>query len=310
MAAQVERSPPVVHRLSDRAHVGVGVPIEKLEEEREVLRVPLMWRRGQQQHVVRRVPQQLTQPVTLTLVRLVAGRHPVRLVYDDEVPVRLAQSRQDVLALGQIERGHHLRLLHPLVHAELGAQVAALHHQERLVELLLQFPLPLEREIRRGDDQDAFGKAPQLQLAEQQTGHDRLACPSIVSQQESHARQLQQVVVNRLQLVRQRVDARDRQPEIRIEFPRESERVGLKSQSEQLSVAVVSETTVKNCQSGQFSGSERDPPESLRLRTDQTERPVAQPRLRGCLHAHRLVEKRAGQDLAFGRDRRGFHGKR
>ena len=94
-------------------------------------------------------------------------------------------------------------------------------------ELLLQLPLPLEREVRWGDDQDPLGEAAQLQLADQQPGHDRFPGAGVVGQQEPHAGELQQVVVDRLQLMRQRVDAGDRQPEIGIELPGDSERVGI-----------------------------------------------------------------------------------
>ena len=167
-APQVERSASGIHRLPDRPHVGVGVAVEELEKEREVLRIPLVRRRGQQQDVVGRIPQQLAQLVALALVRLVARRHPMGLVHDDQIPVHLSQAGQDLLALRQIQRRHHLRLLHPLVHAELRSQLAPLQHDERLVELLLQLALPLEREVRRRDDQDALGEAAQLQLADQQ----------------------------------------------------------------------------------------------------------------------------------------------
>ena len=48
---------------------------------------------------------------------------------NNKVPVHPAQSRQDVVTLRQV----------------------SLHHEERLVELLLQLALPLEREVRRRD---------------------------------------------------------------------------------------------------------------------------------------------------------------
>ena len=251
--------------------------------------------------------QQLAEFVALALVRLVARRHPVRLVHDDQVPVHLPQSRQDLVPLGQIQRGDHLRLLHPLVHAELRAELASLQHDERLVELLLQLALPLEREVRRRDDQDPLGEAAQLQLADQQPGHDRLPGAGVVGQQEPYAGQPQQVVVDRLQLVRQRIDTGDRQSEVGIELPSNPERVRLQSQPQQPAVSVVPETAVKNCQSGQLRRAERDPPESFRPRADQTERPTVRPRLRHGFHAHRLVEERAGQDPAFSGGRRGVH---
>ena len=83
---------------------------------------------------------------------------PVRFVHNDQVPVNLPKARQDIFTLGQIERSDNLLLFQPLVHAELVADIAALHHEEFLVELFFKFPLPLKREIRRADDQDSLGE--------------------------------------------------------------------------------------------------------------------------------------------------------
>ena len=127
-------------------------------------------------------------------------------------------------------------LLQPLVDAELVADVVALHDEELRVELLLQLPLPLEGEVGRADDQDALGEAAQLQLANEQPRHDRLAGAGIVGEQEAHAGELQQVVVDRLELVRQRIDARDREPEVGVELVGDAEGVGLKTQAQQAAV--------------------------------------------------------------------------
>ena len=59
-------------------------------------------------------------------------------------------------------------------------------------------------------------QAADLQLLEQQAGHDRLAGAGVVGEQEADARQLQEVVVDRLELVRQRIDAGDREREVRV----------------------------------------------------------------------------------------------
>ena len=158
-APQVERRALALHRLLNGAHVSVGVVVQQLQEEREVDRIALVGRGGEQQVVVRGVAQQLAQPVAQALVRFVAGRHAVSLVNDDEIPLDLAQPGQDLVALSQVERGNDLLLLYPLVDTELIAQVAALKHQELLVELLLELPLPLESEVGRRDDQDALGQA-------------------------------------------------------------------------------------------------------------------------------------------------------
>ena len=101
-APQVERRPARIHRLPDRTHVGVRVAIEELQKQREVLGVALVRRCGQQQDVVGRIPQQLSELVALALVRLVRRRHPMGLVDDNQVPVHLAEARQDVVPFCEV----------------------------------------------------------------------------------------------------------------------------------------------------------------------------------------------------------------
>ena len=162
--------------------------------------------------MIRAVAKQFAQPVAQTFVRIVCGRHAVRLVHDDEVPMNLPQPRQDVQPLRQIERRDHPIAFQPLVHTELVAEVLALHHQKLGIELLLQFALPLEGEVGRADDQNAFGEPPKLQLANEKAQHDRLARAGVVGQQEPHAGKLEQVVVDRLELMRQWIDTRIDRP--------------------------------------------------------------------------------------------------
>ena len=106
----------------------------------------------------------------------------MRLVHDDQIPMDLAQSGEDLLSLGQVEGGDDPVLLNPLIHAELVADVLTLEHEELRVELLLELALPLEGEVGRADDQDALGEAAQLELPDQETRHDGLARPGVVGQ--------------------------------------------------------------------------------------------------------------------------------
>ena len=151
-AAQVKWSALAIHGLLNRSNVGVSVSVQQLEKEREVLRVALVRGRGQEEEVIRRVAKQLAELVALALVRLVAGRHAMGLVHNYEVPVDLAQPRQDVLPLREIERRDDPLLLEPLVDAKLITQVGPLQDHKLLVEFFLQLPLPLECEIGRTDD--------------------------------------------------------------------------------------------------------------------------------------------------------------
>jgi len=131
----------------------------------------------------------------------------VRLVHDHEIPVDLAQPRKYVSAFRQVERRDHPVALQPLIHAELLAKILPLHDEELGVELLLQLALPLKGEVRRADDQDALGKTVQFQLANQQARHDGFARAGVVGKQEANARELEQMLIHRLELMRQRVHA-------------------------------------------------------------------------------------------------------
>lgn len=65
----------------------------------------------------------------------------------------------------------------------------------------------MEGEVGWADDQDTFSEAAQLEFADKQARHDGLARPGVVGQEEPHARELEQVVIDRLELVRKRIDA-------------------------------------------------------------------------------------------------------
>lgn len=114
----------------------------------------------------------------------------MRLVHDRQVPVDLAAAGEDLGSFGQIQRRDNLLLLHPLVDAELVADIAALKDRELLVELLLQLALPLDGKVGGADDQDVLDQAPEFELTDKKPGHDRLAGASIIGEEESYLRQL------------------------------------------------------------------------------------------------------------------------
>lgn len=247
-APQVERGTLLIHRLPYRFHVAVGVRVEQLKEKREVLRIALVRSGRQEEHVVRVVPEQFPESVTLALVALIPRRHPVRLVHDDEIPMRLPQTRQDLVALRKVERRDDPLPLHPPVDPELVADVSAFQNQKLLVELLLQFPLPLEREVRGTDHENPLGQAPKLQFADEQSGHDRLPRASVVGEQETDARKLQQVIVDSLKLVGQWVQPRDGKSEVWIELVRNAQCLGLQGQAQAPTVSGVGEDGLGNRQ--------------------------------------------------------------
>ena len=288
----------LLHGLADRSHVGVGVAVQKLEKEREVLRVALVRRGREEEHVIGEVSQHLPQPVPLALVGLVPGGHPVSFVHDHQVPVNLPEPRQDIVPLGQIQRCDDLVLLHPLVHPELASDVASLEHQELLVELLAHLALPLEGQVRGTDHQDALDQAPQLEFANQQPRHDGLSGPGVVGQQEPHGGGLEQVFVDGFQLVWERIDLGDGETEIGIELVGDAQGVGLEAESQEAAVAVEGGSGVGDRELSEVVGGEGDLAELLGLLAHQANRPEAGAFGTDRDDAHGLVEQRAREDLA------------
>ena len=81
------------------------VRVEQRQEELEVLLLAGVRRGGHQQEVPRGAAQHLAELVALGLLDLAAevvGRHLVRLVDDDQVPLGGAELRLQVLVTGQV----------------------------------------------------------------------------------------------------------------------------------------------------------------------------------------------------------------
>ena len=72
----------------------------------------------------------------------------------------------------------------------------------------------------------------------QQARHDRLAGAGVVGQQEADARQLEEVVVDGFELVRQRIDAGDREREVGVVLVGQPQPQGLDAEPETSRVAV------------------------------------------------------------------------
>ena len=105
--------------------------------------------------------------------------------------------------------------------------------------------------------------------------------------------------VNRLELMRQRVHARDGQPEVGVELVGDAESVGLEAEPQEPPIAVVGEGGIGDGQIRDVGWGQRNPPELFRPLPDE-------PRLHGIrtigadgLHPHRLAEQRPAQHLSL-----------
>ncbi len=125
------------------------------------------------------------------------------LVDHHQVPLRPEQVRPHVVLLGEVERGDDPVVLLPGVAPQPPAHLPGLHHHELLVEAVQELVLPLRGERRRHHHQDPVHHPAQLQLLDQEPGHDGLAGPGVVGQHEAQPGLGEQAPVDRLDLVGQ-----------------------------------------------------------------------------------------------------------
>ena len=109
---------------------------------------------------------------------------------------------------------------------------------EGQVEAAVELVLPLLGQAARADDQAALQVAAGDQLLDEQAGHDGLAGAGVVGQQEAQRLARQHRLVDRRDLVRQRLDQRGVDGQHRIEQVGQADALGLGDQAEERAVAV------------------------------------------------------------------------
>ena len=190
------------------------VAVEQRHEQLEVLFLAVVRRGGHQQEVAREAREELAQPVALRVADLAAeegGRELVGLVDHDQVvaAVRGAQLRLHVLVAGQLvqARDGEVVLEEPVAGAG-GFELVVRHDLERQVEPPAELVLPLLDEAAGADDEASAEVAPRDQLLDEEAGHDRLAGARIVREQEAQRLAREHLLVDRRDLVRERVHER------------------------------------------------------------------------------------------------------
>jgi hypothetical protein len=98
--------------------------------------------------------------------------------------------------------------------------------------------------------------------------------------------------------MRQRIDTRNRKAEIRIELVCDPERVRLKPEPEKPAVAAERVLRFEDLDEFQVLGSHSHLAEALGIGADETHHPSRRTIGVHGFHPHRLVEKRAREDLA------------
>ena len=219
-----------------------AVAVEQGHEELEVRLLAVVRRGGQQQEVPGQRREQLAEPVALGVLDLVAeiGRAQlVGFVADDQVPVGLLELGLGIFVPAQlVEPADGQGDFVEPVSGSGRLQGVIGHDLERQVELAVEFVLPLLDEVAGADDQAALKVAAGDQLADEQAGHDRLAGPRIVRQQEPKRLAGKHLAVDGGDLVRQRLDERSVDGKQRIKQVGQPDAVRFGKQAEQRAVAV------------------------------------------------------------------------
>ena len=215
-----------------------AVGIDQRHEELEIRILAVVRRGGQQEEVARKAGEQAAELVALRAVHLAApegGGHLVRLVADDEVPLRGPELFLRFRAAGEFVQPRDAQFgFLKGVAGDGGGQAVIGEDLKAQVELLVKLVLPLFGQIARADDQAAAHIAADHQFLDEQAGHDGLARAGVVRQHVAQRLTGQHFLVHRRDLVRQRLDGRGVHGQIGVEEVSEVDAVGLRGEAELL----------------------------------------------------------------------------
>ena len=215
-----------------------AVGIDQRHEELEIRLLAVVRRGREQEEVARKAGEQAAELVALRAVHLAApegGGHLVRLVADDEVPLRGPEFLLHFRAAGELVQPRDAQVgFLKGVAGDGGGQAVVGEDLKAQVELLVELVLPLFGQIARADDQAAAHIAADHQFLDEQAGHDGLARAWVVRQHVAQRLTGQHFLVYRRDLVRQRLDGRGVHGQIGVEEVREVDAVGLRDEAKLL----------------------------------------------------------------------------
>ena len=219
------------------------VAVKQCHEELKVLLLAVVRCRRHEQEMAAEFSKLLAQAVALGVFDLateIAGRHPVCLVADDQIPlVRLAEPLLQFLIPGKhVKPGYQ-----PVVVIERIARTRRVDHVagedvELETKFLAELVLPLLDQASWCHNQTPLKVAACNQFSDQQPGHDRLSRTRIIRQQKTQRLAHQHFTVNRRDLVRQGINETGVDCEIGIEQMSKRDPVRLRNESQHFGVTV------------------------------------------------------------------------
>ena len=162
-------------------------------------------------------------------------------VADDKVPaaIRGLKLLLDVFIAGQLVQPRDDQIVFQKPVAGSGCfQLVIGQDVERKMEPAIQLILPLFGEAAGADDQTAMKIAARDQLLHEKAGHDGLAGTRVIGEQEAQRLARQHRLVDRRDLMRQRIDHRRMDGQDRIEQVGQADTLRLGDQPEESAFAV------------------------------------------------------------------------
>lgn len=139
-------------------------------------------------------------------------REAVGLIDHGEIPflVRLVEGFPCSLGAQEVAADDHTVELIPRVLGETGVEVRCPELHEVELEAIRQLAHPLRPEVGGRDDEDAITGSPQHEFLHIEAAHDGLARARVVGQQKAQPGLVKEAVIDRLELMGQRLDVGDR----------------------------------------------------------------------------------------------------
>ena len=219
-----------------------AIPVEQSHKKLKIRLLAVMRGRRQKQEMPGQRSEELPKAVALRVLDLVAeiGRAQlVGFVADDQVPVGLFELRPNTVVTAELVQScdDERIFLEPVAGAG-RLQLVVGHDLERQVKPPVELVLPLLRQVSRAYDQAAVQVAPGHQLLDEEARHDGFTCARVVGQQETERLPWQHRVVNRRDLVRERIDQGRVDGQQRVKKVSEPDAVGLRHEPELGAVAI------------------------------------------------------------------------
>ena len=127
------------------------------------------------------------------------------LIKDNDVPRSLRKHIEHILSAYKVDGSYHM--IGSLEHSRFRRKDFAIHQLERDIEFYSHLVLlPLLGQATRRNDEDTLHDVAHQEFLQEQTSHNGLSRSRIIGKKKTNARLRKQKLIDRLYLMRQRID--------------------------------------------------------------------------------------------------------